>query len=241
MADFTAKVSKAVKYFWTMREEQIRRQGITSGKKDYGLRGAVTGGAQLNGFIALVTELLLKCDIPESCIYDRNAIVPGYYRPTKGWDLIVVVDGNLVASVEFKSQVGPSFGNNFNNRIEEALGSATDIWAAFREGAFSPSPKPWLGYLMLLEDHPKSMTPVNIKEPHFRVFNEFQKSSYSQRYGLFCQKLVRERLYDAACFITSDKKSGRSGNFKEPLKELGFKNFAISLISRATAFSKTKL
>jgi hypothetical protein len=241
MPDFSTKVSRAIKYFWATREKQIKQQGIASGKKDYGLRGAVTGGAQLNGFVSLITELLLECNIPKSCIFDRNAIIPGYYRPTKGWDLIVVVNGNLLASVEFKSQVGPSFGNNFNNRIEEALGSATDIWTAFREGAFAPSPKPWLGYLMLLEEHPKSITPVKIKEPHFRVFHEFQDSSYTQRYGMFCQKLVRERLYDAACFITSDKKKGRSGKFKEPIQELGFKNFAISLMSKAMAFSKSLL
>jgi hypothetical protein len=45
--------------------------------------------------------------------------------------------------MEFKSQIGPSFGNNFNNRTEEALGSATDIWAAYREGAFKPSSRPF--------------------------------------------------------------------------------------------------
>ena len=60
--------------------------------------------------------------------------------------------GQLGAAIEFKSQVGPSFGNNFNNRSEEAIGSATDVWAAYREGAFRPSPRPFLGYLMLLED-----------------------------------------------------------------------------------------
>jgi hypothetical protein len=54
----------------------------------------------------------------------------------------VVADGRLLAGVEFKSQVG-SFGNNYNNRTEEAIGSATDIWAAYREGAFKPSVHGW--------------------------------------------------------------------------------------------------
>ncbi len=39
----------------------------------------------------------------------------------KKWDLLVV-EGCLIAAIEFKSQVG-SFGNNYNNRTEEALGS----------------------------------------------------------------------------------------------------------------------
>jgi len=60
--------------------------------------------------------------------------LPGYYRSEKKWDLIALSGGELVAAMEFKSQVGPSFGNNFNNRCEEAIGSATDFWVAFREG-----------------------------------------------------------------------------------------------------------
>ena len=43
-----------------------------------------------------------------------------------------VVDGRLLAVIELKSQVGPSFGNNFNNRTEEAIGSAVDFWTAYR-------------------------------------------------------------------------------------------------------------
>jgi hypothetical protein len=100
-----------------------------------------------------------------------------------------------MASIEFKSQIG-SFGNNYNNRTEEALGSATDLWTAYREGAFKESPRPWLGYFMLLEEAPGSITPVGVAEPHFPVFQEFRNASYSRRYELFCQKLVRERLYD---------------------------------------------
>ena len=77
----------------------------------------------------------------------------------KKWDLLVVADGQFLAGIEFKSQVG-SFGNNYNNRTEEAIGSATDLWAAYREGAFKPSARPWLGYLMLLEETPESMRSV---------------------------------------------------------------------------------
>jgi hypothetical protein len=114
--------------------------------------------------------------------------IPGYFRPEKSWDLLVVVDGALLASVEFKSQVG-SFGNNYNNRTEEAIGVATDLWTAFREGAFSESPKPWLGWLMLLEDAPGSTRPVKVSEPFFRVFEEFRKVSYAERYEILCKKL----------------------------------------------------
>lgn len=54
---------------------------------------------------------------------------------------------------------------------------------------------------MLLEEAPRSISPVEVTEPHFSVREEFRGASYAKRYELFCQKLVRERLYDAACFL----------------------------------------
>ncbi len=124
--------------------------------------------------------------------------------------MLVISDGELIAGIEFKSQVG-SFGNNYNNRTEEAIGSATDIWAAYREGAFKPSSRPWLGYMMLLEEAPGSMRPVKAREPHFKVFPEFKDASYGKRYEILLTKLVRERLYDSACFLLSDAKNGLRG------------------------------
>jgi hypothetical protein len=104
-------------------------------------------------------------------IFSHSKIdLPGFFRPTKEWDLIVVKDGELVVVIEAKSQVGPSFGNNFNNRTEEAMGSALDLWTAFREGAFAKTAQPFLGYFFMLEDCPESRSPVRIQQPHFRVF-----------------------------------------------------------------------
>jgi hypothetical protein len=149
-----------------------------------------------------------------------------------------MVEGCLVASMEFKSQVG-SFGNNFNNRTEEALGSATDIWAAYREGAISPSQRPWFGFLMLVEEAAGSTRPIRAAEPHFNVFPEFKESSYVQRYEILLTKLVRERLYDGACLLTSTRRGGPKGEYREPSAELSFANFTQSLVARALACTKT--
>jgi hypothetical protein len=68
--------------------------------------------------------------------------------PGSAWNALLVrlrLDADSLAAVEFKSQIGPSLGNNFSNRTEEALGSATGIWAARREGAFKPWSRPFLG------------------------------------------------------------------------------------------------
>lgn len=241
MNDLRGRVGSAVRQFWRTRQRQERKQGKATGKRDQGSRSAVTGGAQMDGFVQLVSELLVESGIPDATIYrKRNVEIPGFFRPTKEWDLLVVIDGHLLASIEFKSQVGPSFGNNYNNRTEEALGSATDMWAAYREGAFRDSPKPWLGYFMLLEEAPRSISPVAVTEPHFAVFEEFRGASYAKRYELFCLKLARERLYDASCFLMSDKAGGLKGRYTEPVLELGFGNFVASLTGRAIAYSRSR-
>ncbi len=111
------------------------------------------------------------------------------------------------------------------------MGSALDLWTAFRENAFGSAIRPWLGYLMLLEDCDKSSTPVGVREPHFPVFSEFRQASYAQRYALFCEKLMLERHYDSAAFLTSRRDTGINGEFFEPNPELSFGRFAQSLVS----------
>jgi len=241
MKDLQQRLAAAIGHFWKTRQRQHRRQGARGGKRDQGSRDAVTGGAQLDGFIRLVSELLVESGIPDATIFRKKQVeLPGFFRPTKEWDVLVVVDGHLLASIEFKSQIGPSFGNNYNNRTEEALGSATDLWTAYREGAFKESPRPWVGYFMLLEEAPGSITPVGVAEPHFPVFQEFRDVSYARRYELFCQKLVRERLYDAACFLLSDSRGGPKGQYKEPLPELSFAHFVGSLAGRAVGYARVR-
>jgi hypothetical protein len=161
--------------------------------------------------------------------------LPGWFRAEKKWDLVVVHNDQLLAALEFKSQIGPSFGNNFNNRTEEALGSATDIWAAYREGAFKPSSRPFLGYLMLLEDSDRSNAPVKVTEPHFRVFPEFKGASYRDRYAILIEKLLRDRLYDSACFLLSSAASAAGGEFIEPHPELTFAKFVTPLVAHVSA------
>lgn len=191
--------------------------------------------------VLLIAAIVKDAALPKVDIHvtqKKPRTIPGFYRPCKEWDLVVLSDSNLVAVVEVKSQVG-SFGNNFNNRVEEALGNATDFWAAYREGAFKPSQKPWLGYMFMLEETPTSMRPTQrITLTPYRVDNAFQERSYAKRYELVCERLVRDRLYDAACFFTSNAVSGRNGIYTEPNMELSIKNFAISLEARAAAFAR---
>jgi hypothetical protein len=92
---------------------------------------------------------------------------------------------------------------------------------------------------MLLEEAPASTRPVGSREPHFRVFPEFNQASYARRYEILLTKLVRERLYDAACSLLSDARKGVDGAYREPSRELSFQNFFASLLAKAIAVSKT--
>jgi hypothetical protein len=228
--------SRAVSHYWLTRQTQRDRQE-KSGTSDAGLRSAVTGGAQMDGFVKLFKDLIVEGGINERYIYENKALaLPGFFRPTKEWDLLVVKDKHLIVAIEAKSQVGPSFGNNFNNRTEEAMGSALDLWTAFREGAFYSSTQPFLGYFFMLEDCIASNRPVNVRESHFKVFPEFIGASYKKRYEIFCRKLILERHYSSASFITSTYDTGKNGIYNEPAEDLSFKKFARTLVSHVGAF-----
>jgi hypothetical protein len=238
--DLSKYLSQAISHYWRTRKKQSQKQ-TKSGRADQGARSAVTGGAQMDGFIDLITDLIIEAGADGSNIFHNSHLeLPGFFRPTKEWDLLMVKDNQLILALEAKSQVGPSFGNNFNNRTEEAMGSALDLWTAYREGAYNKTVKPWLGYVFLLEDCPESRKPVKVQEPHFKVFPEFMNASYAKRYELFCRKLVRERHYNVAAFLLSDKTNGLNGTYIEPADDLTFDIFARSLVSQVTAFGVSK-
>ena len=237
LAELPKHTREAVRFYWQTRSQQLEKQRKAGGS-DQGSRSAVTGGAQMDGLIKLLTKLVIEAGIDRSHIYYKESLeLPGYFRPNKRWDFLVVVKNQLVAALETKSQVGPSFGNNFNNRTEEAMGSALDLWTAFREQAFGSGVRPWIGYMFLLEDCPRSTSPVSVKEPHFKVFPEFRNSSYAKRYELFCRRLVLEKHYDCSAFLMSNPEKGVNGYFSEPAPDLSFQTFANSLVARVAAFS----
>ena len=229
MFKYDSELKQAIKRFWKTRSGQLKDQKHRH-VSDQGNRGAATGGQQLNGFADLLSKISIDAGIPEECIFTKNSVLPGFFRATKKWDfLIISPKKNLVACIELKSQVG-SFGNNFNNRSEEAIGSAVDIWTAYREGSFPCQPAPWLGFLFVVEKCNASDSEVKIDEPHFKTRAEFKKSSYLKRYEILCQKLIRERLYTSTTLIWT-KKSSRNAEYGYPTNALSFESFVSSFSS----------
>lgn len=141
----------------------------------------------------------------------------------------------LIAAIELKSQVGPSFGNNFNNRTEEAIGTAHDLWTAYREEAFGKQPRPFVGWMMMVEDAPASRKPVRDSSPHFPVFEEFRGASYLTRYDLLCQRLVQEQLYTTAALIAAERSAIATGDFTELSSMTGLRAFVAALAGHVAA------
>lgn len=228
------RLREAVKAFWATRARQDESQGQATGQRDRGGRAAVTGGAHVDGIVRLVADLLRENGVPATAIFTqrRSVDLPLYFRPHRDWDLVVVHRNRLVACMEFKSQVG-SFGNNYNNRSQEAVGDGHDMLVAYREGLFAPSPKPWIGYVFLLQDADGSRSPVSVRERHFSVDPAFRGASYAKRYEITMLRLVREALYNAASLLLTAE--GPPPTLLEPNQEIAFRPLMRSLIGHALA------
>jgi hypothetical protein len=236
LADYRRKTREAVKAFWGNREAAIQKK-IESGKADQGERAGVTAGKNMDGFLALVRDIVRVNGLEHAdiCLDRRVLALPGYFRPTKLWDMLVMKDERLVAAIEFKSQVGPPFGNNFNNRTEEAIGTAVDLWTAYREGAFGDNPRPFVGWVMLVEGCEKSRSPVQANSPHFAVFKEFEDASYAERYNILCRKLVQEQLYTTATLVMSPRSAVDTGEYAELSTVTSIETFVTTLAGHVAA------
>ena len=222
IADFDERFTAAVQAFWTGRDAQQKKQQST-GRTDAGLRGAVTGGRHIEALEDLVSDVLIACAVPANAIFKNTKLeLPGYYRAEKRWDLLVVANNRLHMAIEFKSQVGPSFGNNFNNRTEEAIGNADDLLRALQERSLGETAAaPFLGYMFLLEDCDAVHDTVGLEEPHFPAEKAFlahpprtQKKlhtmlrsgvGYASRYELLIGRLLLEKKYDAGCLTLATR------------------------------------
>lgn len=236
LCNYDQQARAAVKAFWQARADARQKQQA-SGKADQGERAGVTGGKNMDGFANLVIDLVRANGLAHAQICQQRAVLtlPGYFRPTKLWDLLVMDRGRLIAAIEFKSHVGPSFGNNFNNRAEEAIGTSHDLATAYREGAFGVQERPFVGWLMVVEDAPASRAPVKDKSPHFPVFPEFAGASYLQRYDTLCQKLAREQLYSSAAVIATPRTAVADGAYTELSPMTGLRSFVATLAGHIAA------
>lgn len=252
--DINEKLARAVSHFW----QSTLNQG-SSGNTGEGLPPARSGASDdgpMDRFLALVWEMLMLAGVSDNEIYRKQmAELPGFFRPSKKWDLVVVSRGRLLAVLDVGSQIDKFFRPGVSNRMEGAtgmtpadlylagqfsyrtamaMGNVLDFWKTFQENGIGPS-QPWVGQLFLLEDCPRVHRHMPIPEPHFRASTEFHETSYALRYELFYRKLVSSGYYSSVCFLMSNRESGLLGMFDEPAPDMSFEELMRSLISHVLA------
>lgn len=220
----------AVLGYWEGLDLQQAKQGEVTGVKDAGNRAAVTGGKQMDAMQEAVANIWRSDpSIPLEVRTTGHNNLPAYFRPAKNWDLLVLYRGALIAAMEFKSQRGPSFGNNYNNRTEEALGLAADSQMAAERGLFGQL-KPWFGFIMLVERAAGSLGAVRVpKRMPFPADKVFKGASYIERYRIFFQRMVVEGNYDAAALLTAE---AGSDEYVEPAAGLSLANMEAAIRAR---------
>lgn len=116
-----------------------------------------------------------------------------------------------------------------------AVAAAQDFCLAYARGVFGARSRPFTGWLMLVEEALGSGTLAGETSRHFPVSPEFQGASYRQRYHQLCQRLMRQRLYSAACVITSPRTATVDGQYADFGDITGLRSFVAALAGHVAA------
>lgn len=190
----------------------------------------ITSGKHLDPIAAIIRDDLINAGFHPDEVYDqgRMCTLPGWFRPTKNWDLLALDNGELVSAIELKS-INSSFGNNANNRAEESIGSAFDAHTAFDEHLLgSSSIPPVMGYVMIVHDCPDSrIVGRGVRSAHFPIDPDFEGASYLDRFLLLCDRLRRKSLYQAVWLVFANPEDGVA---YEPSALLSYDKFIANIV-----------
>lgn len=197
------------------------------------VRHAVTEGTQSGQHIAPLTSEIVD-DMhaigyeSDSVFTDKtNVTLPGWFRLSKQWDITAFENDVLVAAIELKT-ISSSFGNNANNRAEEALGSVSDVNYATHNHLLEPNDlPPNFGYALLIRKTDKSSKPAQSNARSRYEFDEdFIGASYIERFTILGKRLLRERIYQAVWVAVVDLENG---TVDEPDPQMTYDKFLAHL------------
>jgi hypothetical protein len=195
---------EAVSLFWSKRADQI------AALADGGVAGGAARSARhMNGIRDLVRRIFIEAGMPDSSIVNEP-FLPGYYRARK---------------------VG-SVGKNINNRFEEALGTATDTWAAQTKIAAYGDLAPWLAYVFVLREDKETEKTGRSTKALFPTDPEFSGMSYNERYQEMLRRFLGDNVYQAGWFITTRIDANGRVTYSEPLPTATGKAFRTAVDGR---------
>jgi hypothetical protein len=217
LTDYEARARQAVAWYWKVLDPPTRR---------------------VEGFHTLVHQLLADNGLPEARVHTRPGLeLPGFFMPTRTWDLVVMQEGRLVAAIGIRGRAAQSVENDFVTLGEEALCTGKEMDTLSRRQAFGPGLRPWFGWLVLLEDSPALWRTAPMDPTLLQVLPEHRNSSQAERCERLVRELERHRLFDSCALLLCDEEPNQSGDYREPARELGLKRFLGHLASHAGAFA----
>ena len=214
MAITDSEIASAAAEFWTARE--------------HGTQAARHDRIFLELLARELTSLGWPAQISRS-FNDTSTVIAGHFRAAKSWDVVCRDSADQPRiCIEFKSQVD-SYGNNENNRYEEALGSGLDV----RAHAHDRGAQVALGFFFVICDEPASRSITRERLPDLDP--AFASTSHVDRRIVFAQRIVEYELnglslYDAAAVLLIR----RDGTVEHPLNpDLHIANFPGKLAQAA--------
>jgi hypothetical protein len=194
-------------------------------------------GESMNGFRSMLAELVEDNGLNDVEIIwgaERRKNLPAFFHPAFKWDFIVLRKSHLLAAIKLNSDVAPT-ARRLQKEADVAVASALNLWAGYRRGAFGESPRPFVGWLMLVEDAVGSRRAIRDRSDHFPVRPEFQGASYIERYNLLCRKLVQENLYTSAAVLASPRAAMQTGKFSDVSEMTSLKMFVTNFAAHIAA------
>ena len=175
LCDYETRARDAVLHFWRTRDKAVEDQKAR-GRVDQGPRGSATAGRHMDAFAQLFVDIAKAHGLPSTAIFTRGRelTLPGFFRPSKNWDLIVMNEGRLVAALDFK--VAVDLPNPYAC-ISEAISDAVDFNAQQRRAWQHMARPPFIGFLF--------MTPT-------ALLDEFDTR---------CGDLIQQRICDRAAAL----------------------------------------
>lgn len=202
--------------WWREKSEAVARL-VIAGKLDTGAQAR--NARHMQSLAAFVRQMFVDAGLAEADV-TIDSIVPGYYRRSKNWDVVAMYKGHLVGVVELKSQE-TSPGNNANNRIEEAVGSAADAKVVQElTGAFGDLGV-WAAWCMTFNRDAESGRPIRIRSPQRVRFPltdpEFADMTYASQYATAIKRFIAQNVYDAGWMVVTWVNDDGTIGFDEPI------------------------
>jgi len=190
--DEDARIMASIR-LWIDAKETQAQKSRDSGRAQAGTRSEVTGGLHLRGINQLIVDEIRATGATDLELrFDRQAVLPGWYRPSKAWDLLVLQHGRPILVVEYKSMAG-SVSNNLNNRADEVLGIAEDARQAEKHGILPANLR--RAYIYVIEVTPSVRRPVSTGRPVGDPDIIFHGASYLDRVAIMCERMRESGLY----------------------------------------------